>query len=111
MFCVKTYALKTSRPIPLSTELIDEIEDTRPYVREAAVKKLEKILKGRNIGQARSARDALEKIIEDENTTRRVAQAATQILAPIHQQELEEQQRTDKIAREYYPRNISGYDT
>jgi hypothetical protein len=41
---------------------------------------LEKILKGRNIGMARSAREALEKIVTDENTTRRVAQAAMQTL-------------------------------
>jgi uncharacterized caspase-like protein len=66
--------------MPLPAELIDEIEDTRPYVREVAVQKLEKILKGRNIGMARSAREALEKIVTDENTTRRVAQAAMQTL-------------------------------
>ena len=72
--------IEDTRPIPLSPELLDEIEDTRPYVREAAVQKLEKILKGRNIGQARSAREALEKIVQDENTTRRVSQAATRVL-------------------------------
>jgi len=81
--------IEDTKPIPLSTELIDEIEDTRPYVREAAVLKLERILKGRNIGQARSAREALEKIVEDENTTRRVAQAATQVLNSLHVEEQE----------------------
>jgi multiple sugar transport system substrate-binding protein len=75
------------KPVPLSAELIDEIEDLRPYVREIAVQKLEKILKGKNIGLARSARDALEKIAADENTTRRVSQAATQILESIRQAE------------------------
>src|SRR3990172_3444223 len=38
------------KPVPLPNELIDEIEDTRPYVREAAVQKLERILKGKNFG-------------------------------------------------------------
>ena len=36
--------------------LISEIEDLRPYVREIAVQKLERILKGKNIGMARSAK-------------------------------------------------------
>src|SRR5215216_6725387 len=49
------------KPVALSAELMDEIEDTRPYVREAAVQKLEKIIKSKNIGMARSAREALEK--------------------------------------------------
>src|SRR5258706_151934 len=56
------------KPIPLPPELIDEIEDTRPYVREPAVQKLEKILKGKNIGLARSARDALEKIASNDDS-------------------------------------------
>jgi len=75
------------KPVSLPAELMDEIEDTRPYVREAAVQKLDKIVKGRNIGLARSAKEALEKIIADENTTRRVAQAATQVLESIQQAE------------------------
>jgi hypothetical protein len=75
------------KPVPLPEELIEEIEDTRPYVREAAVQKLEKFLNGRNIGLARSAREALEKIVADENTTRRVAQAATQVLESFRQRE------------------------
>jgi len=75
--------IENIKPQPLSAELMDEIEDTRPYVREAAVQKLEKILKGRNMGQARSARTALEKIAVDENTTHRVAQLAGQALAAL----------------------------
>jgi len=73
------------KPIPLPDELIDEVEDTRPYVREAAVQKLGKILKGKNIGMARSAIEALEKIVNDENTTRRVSQVATQVLESYKQ--------------------------
>ena len=75
------------KPVPLPAELIDEAEDTRPYVREVAVQKLEKILKGKNIAMARSAREVLEKIAADENSTRRVAQAAIQALEFVRQAE------------------------
>jgi formylglycine-generating enzyme required for sulfatase activity len=68
------------KPAALSDDLVEEIDDTRPYVREAAVQKLEKLLKGKNIGLARSAAVALEKIIVDENTTRRVSFLAAQAL-------------------------------
>src|SRR6185503_10414517 len=69
----QTMRLEDIKPVSLPGELIDEIEDTRPYVREAAVQKLEKILKGKNIGLARSAREALEKIAVDDDS-RRVSQ-------------------------------------
>ncbi len=72
--------LEDIKSVPLPRELLDEVEDTRPYVREAAVQKLERILTGANLGLARSAVPALEKIASDENTTRRVAQAASQAL-------------------------------
>jgi|CXWL01.1.fsa_nt_gi ABC-type transport system substrate-binding protein/uncharacterized caspase-like protein len=87
--------IENIKPLPLSADLIDEIEDTRPYVREAAVQKLDKILRGKNIGLARSAREALEKIIADENTTRRVAQVATQVLVSLR----EEEQKADEERR------------
>jgi hypothetical protein len=86
------------KPIALPDELIAEIEDIRPYVREAAVQKLEKILKGKNIGLARSAREALEKIAIDDNTTRRVAQLATQLLESILQ--AEQKAEEERLARE-----------
>ncbi len=73
------------KPVNLPDNLLEEIEDDRPYVREAAVQKLEKILKGKNLGQARSAAVALEKIVNDENTTRRVSQVATQVLDTYNQ--------------------------
>jgi formylglycine-generating enzyme required for sulfatase activity len=90
------------KPIALSDDLTNEIDDTRPYVREAAVQKLEKILKGRNIGLARSAREALEKIAEDENTTRRVAQLAAQALASLGENIADENAKieADRLARE-----------
>lgn len=80
------------KPVALPDDLVSEIEDTRPYVREAAVQKLEKILKGKNIGMARSAVEALEKITTDENTTRRVAQVTMQVLESYKQA----QQKTDE---------------
>jgi outer membrane protein assembly factor BamB len=69
-------------------------------VREAAVQKLEKIVKGKNIGMARSAMEALEKIANDDNTTRRVAQMATQILETVRQAEkkAEEERRAREEA-------------
>ncbi len=76
------------KPVNLPDDLSEEIEDHRPYVREAAVQKLEKILKGRNLGMARSAAEALEKIANDENTTRRVSQVAAQVLE-IYKQTLQ----------------------
>jgi len=88
------------KPMPLPNDLISEIEDTRPYVREAAVYKLEKILKGKNIGMARSAIAALEKIIIDENTTPRVAKTATQALESFRQAEKkDEKAEVERIAK------------
>jgi Caspase domain len=75
------------KPIPLPDDLISETEDIRPYVREAAVGKLEKILKSKNLRMTRSAIEALEKIVADENTTRRVATSAMQVLESYHQEE------------------------
>lgn len=91
----KSIPIEDIKPASLPSEIIDEIEDTRPYVREAAVQKLERLLRGRNIGLVRSATEALEKIAADENTTRRVAEAATQAL----QKAEEERQAKEEIER------------
>jgi len=77
--------VRTEKITPLPDDLLNEIEDARHYVREAAVAKLKKILEGNNPALARSAVEALEKIVVDENTTRRVAQAATQVLESYQQ--------------------------
>jgi hypothetical protein len=68
------------KPVALPEDLVNEIEDIRPYVREIAVQKLERLLKGKNIGLARSARDVLTKM-SAEDDSRRVSQAATQALS------------------------------
>jgi hypothetical protein len=75
------------KPVPLPDDLLTEIDDLRPYIREAAVQKLKKIVKGKNIGLAHSATQALEKIAADDNTTRRVAQMADAILGSVRQAE------------------------
>jgi multidrug efflux pump subunit AcrA (membrane-fusion protein) len=85
--------IENIKPLPLPDELIDEIEDTRPYVRDAAVQKLEKLLRGKNIGLARSAYDALEKIAAEDDSLR-VRQAATQTLATTrHELQRAEEER------------------
>ncbi len=65
-------------PVALPAELLEEADAPRPYVRQAAVERLDKILQGRNIGLARSALAALQQVIADENTTRHVAALAQQ---------------------------------
>lgn len=74
------------KAIPLPQELISAIENPLPFVREGAVRQLEGILKSKNIGLARSAREALERIAEGDDS-RRVSQAATQVLELIRQSE------------------------
>jgi multiple sugar transport system substrate-binding protein len=91
--------LEDIKSVALPDDLISEIEDVRPYVREAAVQKLEKIIKGKNIGKARSAIEALEKIASDDNTTHRVSQMATQVLEEFHKGQQNAQEETDKLMR------------
>jgi formylglycine-generating enzyme required for sulfatase activity len=92
------------KPVALSDDLIGEMEDIRPLVREGAVQRLVRILNGKNIGLQRSAIDALEKIVTDENTTRRVAQLAAQALDAFQQvgEKLEAAQEAEqeRLARE-----------
>jgi len=89
------------KPVDLPDDLINEIEDLRPSVREWAVQRLEKIIKGKNIGMARSAMDALEKIATDENTTRRVSQVAMQVLESYKQaMQKAEEERLAKLEAE-----------
>jgi caspase domain-containing protein len=74
------------RPVSLPDGLIEATEDSRTFVREGAVQQLEKLLIGKNLGIARSAREALERI-EKEDDSRRVSQAATQALEATRQAE------------------------
>ena len=80
------------RSVPLPAELINAIENPLPFVREGAVRQLEGILKSKNIGLARSAREALERM-EREDDSRRVSKAATQVLETVRQTEKAEEER------------------
>lgn len=86
--------VRTEKITPLPDDLLNEIEDLRPYVREAAVEKLKKILAGNNPGLILSAVEALEKIIVDENTTRRVSLAATKVLESYQPEKREIQEKS-----------------
>ena len=94
IFLRQNISLDKIKPVPLSAELMEEMEDTRPYVREEAVRKLEKLLNGKNIGLARSAKEALEKISKDRNTTRYVSQLARQALKSFRQGEQQKEVKT-----------------
>lgn len=86
--------LQDIKPVTLPDQLISEIENPYPEVRLRAVGQLEKLLMGKNLGLALSAREALERI-EKEDDSRRVAQAATQVLGAFRQaeQKVEEERR------------------
>ncbi len=93
--------IENIKPVALPEELIEATEDARTFVREGAVKQLEKHVKGKNLGLARSAREALEKMAREDDS-RRVAEAAAQVLEAIHQAEQVAAQKTeqDHAARE-----------
>jgi small GTP-binding protein len=74
-------------PVPLPDELMSAIKDKHPDVRKVAVEKLGKILTGKNIGMARSAKKALEQIASEQDTTRRIAQLAIELLESVRQAE------------------------
>src|SRR6266496_4715648 len=78
--------LEDIKPVSLPDELMEASEDSRTFVREGAVPQLEKLLKGKNLGLARSAREALERM-EREDDSRRVSQAATKALEAIRESE------------------------
>ncbi len=80
--------LQDIKPVSLSDQLVSEIENPYPEVRLRAVQQLAKMLNGKNLGLARSARETLERI-EKEDDSRRVSQAATQTLESIRQAEKE----------------------
>ncbi len=91
--------IEDTKPIPLPADLIAVLESSYPSFRESAVRQLEELLKSRNVGLARAARVALERVaVEDDS--RRVAQLAAQVLEPIHQaeQKAEEERITNEKA-------------
>lgn len=79
-------SIEDIKPVPLPAELIHAIENPLPFVREGAIRQLEGILKGRNIGLARTARETLERIAEEDDS-RAVSHAARQALDAVRQTE------------------------
>ena len=74
------------KPVPLPTPLLDSIENPFADVRLGGVQQLIKLLNGKNLGLARSAREALERIAEEDDS-RAVSQTAFQALEAILQAE------------------------
>ena len=74
------------KPVSLPAPLLDAIENPFAEIRLGVVQQLTKLLKGKNLGLARSAREALEKIAAEDDS-HRVAEAAAQALESILQEE------------------------
>jgi len=70
------------KPVPLPTPLLDSIENPFADIRIGAVQQLGRLLNGKNLGMARSARFALEKLAKEDDS-HRVSQLAIDILKPI----------------------------
>jgi hypothetical protein len=69
---IRPHAVK---PLPLDPELEQDLESDRNYVRDAAVKEVGQILKGKNPGRALAAEKALQRVAEQDDslTIRRMA--------------------------------------
>ena len=78
--------MQNVKAVPLPPYLINAIENPDVDVRLGVVQSLTKLLTGKNLGLARSARETLEQIAKNEDS-RRVADAAANALEPIHQEE------------------------
>ncbi len=74
------------KPVSLPDQLISEIENPYMEVRLRAVAQLTKLLNGKSLGLARSAREALEKM-EKEDDSRTVSQAALEALQVLRHAE------------------------
>lgn len=74
------------KPVPLPAPLLDAIENPFAEIRLGAVQQLTKLSKGKNLGLARSAREALKKIaVEDDS--HRVVEASAQALESLLEKE------------------------
>jgi uncharacterized caspase-like protein len=87
------------RSVPLPTPLLDSIENPFSDVRHGAVQQLTKLLNGKNLGLARSAREALERIAEEDDS-RQVQRAAAQALESVRGAEEAEKNREDDKRKE-----------
>ena len=86
-------------PADLPHELQQTIEDSRPWVREGAVRELGRLLHGSHPGLAFAAEAALKRLTKDDS--RLVSQAAAEALAAYAAQQREQAQaETQRLARE-----------
>ncbi len=95
------------KPVPLPDDLIAAIKSSLPFVREGAVRQLEDLLRGKNLGLARSAQEALERIAEDDDS-KIISRAAFQVLGTTRQAEKNaEEERIAKLEAERLVEEIS----
>jgi len=73
------------KSVPLPAPLLDSIDNPFSDIRLGAVTQLTKLLNGKNLGMARSAREALEKIAEEDDS-RQVQRAAAQALGSVREE-------------------------
>jgi hypothetical protein len=78
--------IEDSKPVPLPAPLLDAIENPFAEIRLGAVQQLTKLSMGKNLGLARSARAALEKIAAQDDS-HRVVEASVEALKSIFQEE------------------------
>lgn len=67
------------KPIPLPSDLLISIENSIPDIRLAAIEQLTKLLNGKNLGLAHSAKNELERIAREDDS-RRVSEVAQKSL-------------------------------
>ena len=79
-------SIEEIKSVPLPTPLLDSIENPFSDVRLGAVQQLIKLLNGKNLGLARSAREALERIAEEDDS-RQVQRAAWLALESVRSKE------------------------
>lgn len=92
--------IEDTRPVPLPTPLLDSLENPFPDVRLGAVQQLIRLLYGKNLGLARSAREALERVVEEDDS-RIVSRSAFQALESVRQAEkIAEEERLAKLEAE-----------
>ena len=90
------------KAIPLPDDLIAASRSSLTYVREAAVRQLDELLKNKNRGLARSARELLEQIAENDDS-KIISRTAFQALESIRQAEdaiLHEEESPKIIAKQ-----------
>ncbi len=88
------------KSVPLPTPLLDSIENPFSDIRLGAVQQLTKLLNGKNLGLARSAQEALEKIAEEDDS-RQVQRAAAGALESVREGEKEaKDEESDRMTKE-----------